>query len=330
MSMSSQQRREPTATGVKAGITPIKAVETQQSDDEILRVGHTGAIEWLFITDLLIDEGYQRYLNPERVNRIVADFDPDILGVLYVWRTPEGLLYCIDGQHRKAALVIKYGQRIQAQCVVYTDLTREGAANIFWKMNKWRLQPNSGAEFRARLMAGEPTALEIKAVCDEHGVIILLYPGELDQRHVQAIATLESIYRNKTLGAVLRVIRQSWPDEAGALKGRNMQGFDRLFTEFRHYFLGDDDNAEDRIKRLIKVVSQKTPRDILSRANYYRNEEDENATNAYARALHHFYNRGLQDQGYMRLPSWPTMPVSSLRPRRLLPASAYQEVVDGR
>lgn len=54
--------------------------------------------------DRLFLETYQRTLNPQKVKRIVREFDPSKLGVLMISERPDGRYAVIDGQHRMTAL----------------------------------------------------------------------------------------------------------------------------------------------------------------------------------------------------------------------------------
>lgn len=121
------------------------------------------ATELLDVGELIIDPSYQRPMLHGHIESIAKAFDPKALGFLAVsLRSGEGgrsYYAVLDGQQRLAALRM-IGEK-QAPCHVYCDLTVEEEAELFQTLNNSR-QPTKSDLFRAKLAAGNKTAIAIK------------------------------------------------------------------------------------------------------------------------------------------------------------------------
>lgn len=285
-------------------ITSVYDSANQPDSSEVRRIGHDGEIRWISVRDLHVDPDYQRHSNPERASFIARTLDPEVLGILIGSEREDGSIWLLDGQHRRDGVDMRYGSHAQVLVYVMRGLTIQEEASIFWKSNKFRLHPTANDSFRARLLSGEESSVAIKRITEKHGINLCLTPTELGPKDVFAMATLERLYRNGTLDTVIYVIASAWPDENGAFKAKNMIGVDRFLTEWRYYFFKDlDEEAVDmRVQRLIKTMSDRTPRDYEQRAMFFRSTINSRPAVAYARAFHSYYNNKAPSR--VALPQW--------------------------
>lgn len=297
--------RETTADTLRVQNVVTKGDYADLAEGEVRRVGHDGQLRWIAVEELSVDMEYQRYNNPERAAFIARELDPEVLGILIGSERYDGTVWLLDGQHRRDGVRIRYGPRAQVLVYVMSNLSLTEEASIFWKSNKFRLQPTATDTFRARLRAGEEVATNIKRITDENGITIRLSPGSLGTRDVFAFATLEALYKNGTLDMVLQIVKAAWPDEKGAYKAKHMNGIDRFLSEWRYYFFRDTSEAaiDRRVKRIIRVLSERTPNDVDARAQFFRNSLQSRASVAFARAIHSFYNHKLSADN-VKLPAW--------------------------
>lgn len=164
----------------------------------------------------------QRDLNPARVDRLVADFDPEQIGAPTV-SDRDGHFWIIDGQHRIAALKEWLGEwkGQKLQCWCYTGLTSEQEAETFLKLND-AVPVAAMPKFRAAVNAGRETQCDIDRIVRAQGLVVTAdrIPGA-----VRAVGTLERVYTRsggQVLGRSLRIIRDAYGDaglEAAVIDG---------------------------------------------------------------------------------------------------------------
>ena len=165
----------------------------------------------------------QRELKEYRVNKLLADFDLEKLG-LPVLNHRDGWFYIIDGQHRIAALTrwLGVGWEIQRiDCRVYTDLTEAEEADMFDRLNDV-LAVHAFDRFNVRVTAGRYIETEVKKTVEQQGLVISRSKAA---GGITAVSTLVRIYKKSdgfTLGRALRLIRDSFGDsgfEAKVIEG---------------------------------------------------------------------------------------------------------------
>lgn len=268
------------------------------------RIGHPGFFEWVRVSDLRINRAYQRGVNQHRVADLAANWDDDSFGILLISRTDNGD-YVLDGQHRIAALLAMGLEDHEAPAFVMTDLTVQQEADIFWRINKTRLQPGSADTYRARLVAGEEVATGMSEIIRERGVTVMYYPAALKPNEVYAIAAMERIYLGGDLDWVLGVIREGWPNQPSALRQDRLLGVWR----FRQVFRGllDDNYPEGQARRahLIRQMHEFPPSVIVDKAIEFKTTLHSRPSNAFARALHFYFNYKIKTSP-VKLPIWPS------------------------
>lgn len=164
----------------------------------------------------------QRDLNQARVDKLVADFDPEQVGAPTV-SDRDGWFWIIDGQHRIAALKAWLGdwKGQLLQCWTYSGLTMEQEAETFLKLND-AVAVAAMPKFRAAVNAGRERECDIDRVVRAQGLVVSndKIPGA-----IRAVATLERIYTRSSpavLARSLRIPRDAYGDaglEAAVLDG---------------------------------------------------------------------------------------------------------------
>lgn len=268
-------------------------------------IGARGDFELIFADLLNVDLSYQRELNQRRINELVRGFDNAIFGILIASHRDDGLLYVVDGQHRLAAVKIKYPQASAlVPCYVIRGINHKGEADLFWKMNKHRLTLASGASFKARLEAGDRAARDIRDICAQFGINIMTYPGPLGSHSVYAVGALDAVFRAGDLPWVLATIRTGWPNTDNALKGIHILGMWRFLQRWREDLVGDFGKGGKRVERLrTQVMPIVSPTTIGGRAQIYKEQLQSKSPTAWARALHYFYNLRFRSNP-LALPTW--------------------------
>ncbi len=102
--------------------------------------------------------GYQRRLDPDRVQRIVDNFDPRVVNPLKV-SARDGHFYVFDGAHTLAALKqIHKFDNFMVQCMLFHGLTFEDEAYLFSLQRGESKEVATGERLRAQFLAKRPDA----------------------------------------------------------------------------------------------------------------------------------------------------------------------------
>ena len=169
-------------------------------------------LEVVTIDDLNVDHSYQRALNQNLVERILAQWDMVAADAITVSRRKNGKLYIVNGQHRAAAA--KLAGETEILAFVYDGLTRAEEADLRLKANN-RRSDNQLERFQAQLTQGNKESKAIKALLAEFDTMI----NRTANKHtgINCVACIESLYR---LDAVaLRRTLQALHEAHGDLRG---------------------------------------------------------------------------------------------------------------
>lgn len=175
--------------------------------------------EDLLISQLTVDDQYQRPLTANMVKQIVGSYNPRQFGVVIVNLREDGTCAVLDGQHRLAAA--KQMGWTEIPCLVHEGLSLQEEAELFVRLNQDRRQPNAWDKFNARLTAEDPVALDIRDICAEVNYGIGPFPSS---SNIQAVGALLEAYEitlaesPDAKGMALRWALRAWqcwqPDEA--------------------------------------------------------------------------------------------------------------------
>ena len=208
------------------------------------------------LNTLIIDKRYQRPLDPKRVEKIVNEFDPRLLGTLEV-SVRNGKAAIFDGQHRFAAL--KKMKMDKAPCIAHEGISPEEEAELFVALQTRRRSVSQIDRFRARIFAEDPVAVGVKTVVEDCGWGIATHShSENDEKgQFRAINTLERLYRQspETLHQSLDLL-QIWHGDRRSTEAPLIEGTFRLIREY-------GDRVDEDARLSLAVVS---PTVILRRA----------------------------------------------------------------
>lgn len=258
-----------------------KSINTPQSDWE-----NNTTVEWIGVDDLIVDESYQRPLEPRKVAKIVKDFDPDAFGALVVSLRSDGTKALIDGGHRVEALAQMGWLDQQVPATIHRGLTVEQEARIFSILNSNRTKPKVVDLFKADVRAGNPTAVAINLLFEKHG----LEPTQsITQNGIRSIGTCQRLVAggsidllDQVIGVIVRAYRS------------------RHSTMFNHDFmipLGAiiQRNPTIDLGRLVKAISGLgEPQAVVSRGRSVASVSGTKPPNEVANLIIRKYNAGLR------------------------------------
>src|SRR5450631_3199488 len=132
--------------------------------------GAAPMLQWLKITDLVIDPAYQRPIvgkGRQNVDRIARAFSWSCFAPVVVSPVEGGKFAIIDGQHRTTSAAILGFDSVPCQVVI---AAREEQAAAFKAINGTTTPISQMALHAAAVIASEPGAIQIADICSRAGV----------------------------------------------------------------------------------------------------------------------------------------------------------------
>lgn len=202
---------------------------------------------------------YQRELKPSKVNKIVRNFVPDVMGIALV-SFRNGDFYCIDAQHRVEALK-KLGYT-EILCQVLTGLTYEEECYRFVLLNTGRTQLTANQVFHGRVEEKDKEAMALVEAFRKYRFDYNKNNSAKDDNLIGAVSKF--VKMQKTFGMervekVLRIIRNAWYGDKNSVSSAIISG---LST-----FLQENPAADELI--LTKALERVLPNMLIAQANNY-------------------------------------------------------------
>lgn len=205
------------------------------------------------ISTLKVDERYQRDIDQRHIKKIAEDYDEALLGVLEVSRRTANEYVVFDGQHRLEVLRLK--NKAYAPCIVHENLTPEQEADLFKRLQDGRKQLTPIDRFKARLFAGDPTAISIKDVLGHFDLKVGTGPGT-----VNAVVSVERAFRRGNLSNTFQMLNV-WRGDKGWLEGSLIDGLSRFLDLYPD---ADRDHAQTRWQEISPTVVLRRSTEFVS------------------------------------------------------------------
>ena len=208
------------------------------------QVGPAPQMQWIELTQLRIDDSYQRGIRSsgrKQIRAIAEQFRWTHFAPVIVAPIEGGLFAIIDGQHRSHAARLR-GIKSVPCMVVQADGTEQARAFSAVNMQQTAVRPP--AVHKARLAAGDVTAMRLAAICEEAGVrIVDNTPANRMKRGetvaVMALYNMERLYERATVVAALSAIVQVGEGNIGMLKVEPIAAYCDVFAR-RQDFRADE------------------------------------------------------------------------------------------
>lgn len=172
------------------------------------KIERTARLRWVQLGKMVVSDKAQRELKQYRVDHLVAHFDLEQVGALVV-NERHGRFFIIDGQHRHAALVEKFGEAGQVQCWSYVGLTEEEEAEKFLQLND-TLTVAAFDKYQVSVEAGRAVESDIDRIVRACGLVISQQKVE---GAIGAVGTVRRVYTRggpRVLSRTLRIIDSAW------------------------------------------------------------------------------------------------------------------------
>lgn len=181
--------------------------------------GDRPAIDWYPLGALLIDESYQRSLetpiSEQLIRRMAEKWDWRLCSPLTVSDRADDGLFVIDGQHRLAAAKMR-SDIPELPCVVSKFGSVQEEARCFVDANTLVRKATPLDKFHARVVAGDPEAVELNRIVEAAGLKIGRTPYKIRDSEVCCVAVLARLFKQygtKVLSAALVNMAEAWPGE---------------------------------------------------------------------------------------------------------------------
>jgi hypothetical protein len=170
------------------------------------------------------DPRVQRPEEPRKLADITDNFEPAAINVVSMSRRKNGVLVCIDGQHRmKAAVANEYDEEVYAN--VFEGLTMQQEAKLFRLLNNTS-KVGAMALFNVAVTEKQPQALAIQAILDKHDLVMT----NGDFAAISTARRVVEIHGVAALDWALQVVITTWGKGKQTLDGRLIESLAMLYT----------------------------------------------------------------------------------------------------
>jgi len=172
------------------------------------RVERSASLRWVPVGLMCVSPLAQRDLNEARVDKMSANFDPELIGTPTVSHR-DGKWFVVDGQHRIETLrAVGWGDQ-QVQCWAYDGLTEAEEAEMYLSLND-TLAQTAYDKFRIAVVAGREVECDIDRIVRAQGLSVT---RDRIEGGVRAVGTLIRVYKRggaKVLRRTLVIIRDAY------------------------------------------------------------------------------------------------------------------------
>lgn len=244
--------------------------------------------------DLLVDDMYQRDLDPKRVARIVKNFDPCLANVVKV-SFRDNKYWIFDGNHtvHAAKAVFASGRDILVECKVFYGLSRADEMELFLAQNGDASPVKIAAKLRALYNNGDQDVVSMVENTAKAGVRIdPKFAASSGISTIKAYSTIRKIYmRFKAKGAVysyidmLNTINTAWDGSPDSFVEEILRGMAKFYEIYAGEFKSNE---------LIKSLRRISPSQIVREGKSLISGSTTDA--GYARCIVRAYNAGRRNR----------------------------------
>jgi hypothetical protein len=240
-------------------------------------------LEWIACKNLsVVWIQAQRKYNEKAAKNIADNFDPDLFDPIKVTLpNGNGHYHICDGQTRKGAIEMLYGQEEKVPCFVAREGDPVKAAKLFLGTNTGRRPPSAIDNFKVSVTAEMKNEVAINRIVRQHGYRVDT-PGP---DAISAVSALKYGYTCgvKVLDQTLRTVKKTWNGDANAVNGNLLRGFASFLNEF---------SSQVDEGRFCESVSKKwTPGQMLQEAKSLRDMRGGSTQATIKLMLFENYNR---------------------------------------
>lgn len=153
-----------------------------------------------------VADSYQRSLSESFAAQIARGYDEEAFGVLVVGEREDGSYWCVDGQTRKRAAVLKGLKTVR--CLVFQSCGKQHEAKMFRLLNMQRNMSKID-KVRALIDEGDKDTVAMNDEVQACGFELAL-KNEQRWPFIRSMVPVEKAYQLGILSRVLRLVDASW------------------------------------------------------------------------------------------------------------------------
>lgn len=257
---------------------------------------HDIPVSKIFVHFRTEPDGYARPLRQWRVNKLVAEFDRQALGVLLLSMRDDGRFAAIDGQHRWEAAKRLGIETVDA--LVYIDLSTEDEARLYRKFGDY-LRQTALDKYHAAVTERVPEYLAIQRILGALGLHVPQTLGSANHTvdAVDALIRVTRTYGLDGLNNTLNLISDAWDGEHRCYRSMILMGTAAFLARYQ-------DHPNYHRKRLVSRMNKQGMNAIERQAYVIRDANlAPNPNSGWGQALLQLHDRR-QPPG-TELGDWP-------------------------
>ena len=236
---------------------------------------------------------YQRPVETEDVDKLIAKWNPCLLTPIVV-SFRDGNFNVVDGQHRIAAMrKMAGGGDVTVPCIIYTGLTYEQEAELYYMLDQTRGKLRLGHATKALVESGaDAEIIDVKQRVEDAGFVWALDKPTGEAFEVEATRAVINAYRllgGAAFSRLLVLLDSTWHGASISLRASMLSGM-ALFLKTYETELDD--------RSFIKRLSAVDPEEIIRRGKM--DFSTNKAALRFARVILEKYNT--QQRGGRKLP----------------------------
>lgn len=211
---------------------------------------------------ILVDPLCQRELNQKKVDKIVCEWNYDLVNEPKISLRSDGTMYVFNGQHTTAAHKIHEGKDTPIICKVYRGLTWEDEKELFLKQNGISSDPTTFEKLRARFNAGDQDVRGMVECAAKAGVQVTFKTrGDAFARciAVSALFTMYKVLPQDNFIIALQLITGAWQGQKESYCEGFIKGMTNIFKKYAGQFA---------VKDMRNALARNTPVYYIREAKY--------------------------------------------------------------
>ena len=217
------------------------------------------------------DAMYQRNLDTKRVDKIVREFDGNVMNEPKV-SFRDGVHWVFNGQHTLAAWKKMFGNDKPILCKVYKGMTWLDECEAFVKQNGSDKDPTTNDKLRALSNAKDPDVTEMVRLAELCGWIVDFNTSKAVKRIVATSALFKAY---KTLDAqdyteMLTVLQEAWGGDMDAICAQIITAMTIFYKTYSGNFKKTD--LVNSLKKITPATIIRNGRTLPGRTNTYTRE----------------------------------------------------------
>lgn len=252
---------------------------------------HKPDVRMVAVSDLIVDESYQREAISAHVAGIAKHFDEEAFGVIVAGEREDGSLHPVDGFQRLNAAMERGLSHVP--CQVIPSRGPEHEAELFGKLNK-RRGLSTHQLFKADVCAGKPDAVAVYEAITEAGLNVRGMKPNGRRQSIGGVKQCQTAYRRMGGGEagaahvteVLKILRLTWGEQ------HHDTAYHCAVIGGLAFFLRRFGEQVDR-KRIRDRMERMSPNKLMGNGDTFKMMSGTTRDEGVARAFFEVYNKNL-------------------------------------